>query len=88
MCLLITPNQQYTMGLTGEMEMSVYMPTHRHRVVPVCPDTDSVCGDVVTQAVWCVVHPWCLSGEDIGQELTVPVQHLYCVGNNITHQYV
>ena len=31
--LLITPTQQNTMGLTGEMEMSVYMLTHRHRVV-------------------------------------------------------
>ena len=59
MCELITPNQQYTMGL------------------------------IVTQAVWFVVHPWCLSGEDIGQELTVPVQHLYCARvTNITHQDV
>ena len=31
--LLITPTQQNTMGLTGEMEMSVYILTHRHRVV-------------------------------------------------------
>ena len=74
------------MGLTGEMEMSVYVTTHTHRVGVACSYTDSVCGDVVTQAEWCVVHPWCLSGEDIGQELTVPVQHLYCVGSIITHQ--
>ena len=76
------------MGLTSEMEMSVYMLTHRHRVVVPCSYQDSVCGDVITQAVWYVVHPWCLSGEDIGQELTVPVQHLYCVGVIITHQDV
>ena len=77
------------MGLTGEMEMSVYVTTHRHRVVVECSYTDSVYGDVVTQAAWCVDHPWCsISGEDIGQELTVPVQHLYCVGDPITHQDV
>ena len=76
------------MGLTGEMEMSVYMTTHRHRVVVVCSYTDSVCGDVVTQAAWFVVHPWCLSGEDRGQELTVPVQHMYCATPIITHQDV
>ena len=77
------------MGLTGEMEMSVNMLTHRHRVVWRRSYPDSVCGDVVTQAAWFVVHPWCLSGEDIGQELTVPVQHLYCAGvTKITHQDV
>ena len=30
---LITPDQQNTIGLTGEMEMFVYILTHRHRVV-------------------------------------------------------
>ena len=70
------------------MEASIYIKTNRHRVVPHRPDPDSVCGDVVTQTVWSVVHPWCTSGEDIGQELTVPVQHLYCAGTIITHQDV
>ena len=70
------------------MEMSVNIPTHRHRVVVPIPYIDSVCGDVVTQAAWYVVHPLCLSGEDIGQELTVPVQHLYCVGVPINHEDV
>ena len=76
------------MGLTSEIDVPVYMMTHRHRVVGQCSYTDSVCGDVVTQAAWSVVHPWCLSGEDIGQELTVPVQHLYCGSGPITHQDV
>ena len=35
MFLLIASNEQYTMGLTGEMEMSVYIMKHRHRVVVV-----------------------------------------------------
>ena len=88
MYLLVTPDQQYTMGLTGDMEMAVYISTNRHRVVVQWPYHDSMCVDVVTQAVWFVVHPWCLSGEDIAQELTVPVQHLYCAGSKITHQDV
>ena len=83
-----TPDQQYTMGLTFEMKVSINMTELIHPIFEFCSYTDSVCGDVVTQGPWYEVHPWCLSGDDIGQELTVPVQQLYCVGERITHQDV
>ena len=84
-----TPDQQYTMGPTFEMKVSINMTELIHPIIEFCSYPDSVCIDLVTQAVWSEVHPWCLSSEDIVQELTVPVQHLYCGGvTSITHQNV
>ena len=44
--------------------------------------------DVITQAEWWYVYPRGLSGQEIGQKLTVPVQHLYCAGVLITNKDV
>ena len=75
------------MRLTGESHVSVDVAINRQCVGP-CSDTENVISDVITQALWCVVYPRGLSGQEIRQKLTVLVQHLYCVGPRITHQYM
>ena len=77
------------MRLTGESQVSVDVAVNRQCVVAPCSDPENVISDVITQAEWCVVYPRGLCpGQEIGQKLTIPVQHLYCVGNKITHQDV
>ena len=75
------------MRLTGESQGSVDVAVNRQCVVP-RSDPENVISDVITQAEWCVVYPRGLCGQEIGQKLTVPVQHLYCVGVTIIHQDV
>ena len=64
------------------------MTAHTNPIVVQCSYQDKMCVDVVTQAPWSIVNSWCLSGEENRQELTVPVQHLYCRGSTITHNDV
>ena len=68
--------------------MSVDVPVNRHRIFVPRSHPEHVIIDVISQAVWYVTNPWCLFGKEIGQELTVPVQHLYSAGVTITHQDV
>ena len=76
------------MRLTGESQVPVDVTVNRQCVDVKCSDPENVISDVITQAVWWFMYPRGLSGQEIGQKLTVPVQHLYCVGNKITHQDV
>ena len=67
--------------------MSVDVAVNRQCFV-VYSNIENVISDVVTQAEWSVEYPRGLCGQEIGQKLTAPVQHLYCVGVSITHQDV
>ena len=76
------------MRLTGESQVSVDVAVNRQCVGVPCSDPENVISDVITQAEWSAMYPRGSSGQAIGQKLTVPVQHLYCVGVPITHQDV
>ena len=76
------------MRLTGESQVSVDVAVNRQCVAVSGSDPENVISDVITQAPWSVVYPRGLCGQEIGQKLTVPVQHLYCVGDTINHQDV